>query len=157
MELNRIKIIIFVMVLLSLYLFQGCHSVAPCINDDMKSIEMKWGDYDEQNKTYKGYKLHPNGLLQEYYRDTSGVDISKNVAYISDDDVCQVLKYYYWAMKKVQTCYEPGNNLKYLTLINDKYNTYWNVIWNEDFNTGSNKYLKIVYDSLNSIINRIEK
>ena len=58
-------------------------------------------------------------------------------------------------MKKVQTCYEPGNNLKYLTFINDNSNTYWNVIWNDDFSTGSNKFLKVVRDSLEKMIEQI--
>jgi hypothetical protein len=118
---------------------------------------MKWGNYKSEDRTYSGYKLHSNGLIQKYYRDTSGVETAENIAYISHDDVCRILKYYYWVMKKVQTCYEPGENLKYLTLVNDKYNTYWNVVWNQDFNTGSNKYLKVVYDSLLQIVHRIDK
>jgi len=40
--------------------------------------------------------------------------------------------------------------------INDTYNTRWHAVWNEDFNTGSNKYLKIVFDSLNTVIRRID-
>ncbi len=117
---------------------------------------MKWGNYDADNKTYKGYQLHPTGLLQKYTRDTAGVEISENITYISHEEVCKVLKYYYWVMKKVQTCYEPGDNLKYLIFINDTYNTRWHAVWNENFNTGSNKYLKVVYDSLNTVIRRID-
>ncbi|GEM_PF-3082268 len=157
MKYSYIKIYIFVSALLSLSFLQSCRTVAPCINKESENMLMKWGDFNEQKRLYDGYVLHTDGLLQKYYTDTIGVEISKNIAYISNDDVCKITKFYYWAMKKVQTCYEPGENLKYLTLINDNYNTYWNVVWNQDFNTGSNKYLKIVYDSLNSIINRVEK
>jgi hypothetical protein len=147
----------FVGIVVSLLLIlSACHTSAPCFNKNMEQTVMKWGDYNPDNKTYDGYKLMPTGLLQKYFRDTSGVEISKNITYISHEDVCKILKYCYWVMKKVQTCYEPGDNLKYLTFINDTYNTRWHAVWNEDFNTGSNKYLKIVFDSLNTVIRRID-
>ena len=139
MKYSYAKLFIFGIVFFCFLLLQGCRTVAPCINKESANMVMKWGDFDAKTKLYKGYALHPDGLLQEYYKDTLGVEISKNIAYISLDDVCKVSKYYYWVMKKVQTCYEPGENLKYLTLINDNYHTYWNVIWNQNFNTGSNK------------------
>ena len=157
MKYNYGKYGIFAIVVLGLFVLVSCHSPAPCFNEDTEQTEMKWGSYKSEDRTYSGYKLHSNGLIQKYYRDTSGVETAENIAYISHDDVCRILKYYYWVMKKVQTCYEPGENLKYLTLVNDKYNTYWNVVWNQDFNTGSNKYLKVVYDSLLQIVHRIDK
>ncbi len=148
---------VFIIFVFSALLVSSCHSPAPCFNKNMENVSLKWGSFNDKDNSYDGYVLSPTGLLQKYYRDSAGVERSRNITYISHEKVCKVLNYYYWVMKKVQTCYEPGNNLKYLIFDNAHYNTSWRAVWNENFNTGSNKYLKVVFDSLRTVTNGIEK
>jgi len=143
---------IFVIVLI----VSGCKTGPPnCIHENMTTIEMKYGTFSSENRTFEGYKIYSTGQVQIYKRDSAGVEVGTEIGYLDSENLCKAVGYYYWVMKKVQTCYEPGKNLKYLTFINDNSNTYWNVIWNDDFSTGSNKFLKVVRDSLEKMIEQI--
>ena len=136
----------------------GCGTgQAPCFKSDMSKSILRWGDYTTKERLYNGYQMTPAGSIQEYRRDSSGKETTKVIGNFDNKDACKILGLYYWAMKTVQVCSEPGENLNFLTFVNNETNTFWNIYWNDKFNTLTNKNLKVVNDSINSIMKRIEK
>ena len=136
----------------------GCGTgQAPCFKNDMSKSILRWGDYTTKERKYYGYQMTPKGLIQEYLRDSSGKEIIKDFGNFNDKDACKILGLYYWAMKTVQVCSEPGEKLIFLTFVNNETNTFWNVYWNDKFNSLTSKNLKVVNDSIKSIMKRIEK
>lgn len=130
---------------------------APCFKSNMSKAEIFWGNYSASDRKFTGYMMDSFGRVYNYQRDASGIKTISEFGKLEHKDACRILGLYYWVMKTVQTCNEPGNNLEFLTFINDETNTVWNVIWNSGFKTEGNKNLKKVSDSIDIIFKRIEK
>lgn len=150
---TELKFIFFLVIFL--FMFSACKTLAPdCFQEDMKVAKFKWGQYNPTERTFDGYMLKSNSVVYKLQRDKSGKETYSKYVTISENDACRIVGLYYWAMKTVQTCNEPGNDLKFLNFVNDATNLHWFVVWNQEFNTGSNSKLKVVNDSLNIILKK---
>lgn len=145
---------LYIIITLSL-LFTACRTLSPdCFKEDMADAKFKWGTYNSTDKTFDGFMLNSKSVIYKLKRDKLGKETYSKYVTISENDACRIVGLYYWAMKTVQTCNEPGNDLKFLNYVNENTNLHWFVVWNQSFNTGSNSNLKIVNDSLNIILKK---
>lgn len=147
-----IKIRNFFVIFLLLLLFESCGSIKPydCFKDKMKDININWG-LIVKNKFVLTYKLQSNGKITQINSDSS----LKKIGILNDSLSCNVFHDINRAMLKVQACMDPGDTVRFLSIVNPETDLFIRAIWNPKFINENSKILNQLYVNFESYIKTI--
>lgn len=146
---NYIKFGNFFVLFVLLLMFESCGGIKPyyCFKDKMKEININWGVI-VKDKIFLTHSMQSNGLITLMNADSS----VKRLGHLNDSLSCKIFGEINRAMLKVQACMDPGDTVRFLTIVNPVTDLFIRTRWNPNFNSENSKILNQLYVNLESYI-----
>ncbi len=130
-------------------MFESCGAIKPydCFKDKMKDIDITWGIIAKE-KIVESYRMQSNGRITLMNADSS----FKKIGDLNDSLSCRIFREINRAMLKVQACMDPGDTVRFLTIVNTETDLFLRTRWNPNFNSENTKILNQLYVNLDSYV-----
>lgn len=137
-------------------LFSGClsstrtrpTSIAPCIRESQRDIQIRWGTEDDSLQTVTRYSLNTKGEVFSYTGPVSDTIQEQYLVHVEPSDYCEMASSVNSAFLKTQALSVRGKRARYIEYINPSTDVYLRAMWNPDLSTFQSRDMRAEFDRL---------
>ncbi len=123
-------------------------SLAPCVRESQRDIQIRWGTEDDSLKIVTRYSLNTKGEAFSYTGPMSDSIQEQYLVHLEPSEYCDLASSVNSAFLKTQALSVRGKRARYIEYINPYTDVYLRATWNPDLSTFQSRDMRAEFDRL---------